>query len=584
VVETEAITGAVGAICITVLTTARGTRDVNSPGDGHTAILYDSVSTAMQSSHRLSGRQLLVVCLVVSVVLAGVPAPASADRVAGKPNLSVFLPNNELAPGETSTLDVFVRNAGDLSDAGDPGYEALVQTARATTLRVRSGDAPLTVRTGKTPVGTLPDGVHGPVPFRVTVDRDAEPGTYRIPVDVAFEYTAEVRNAETGDPILVQRRQSDTKRLTVEIVEQARFRVVESETDAAVGESGTVRVTLENVGSDPADDATVTLAGSDPDLRLGDSDSANTFVGDWPAGERRTVTARVTVAGDAVVRNYSLDALVTYRDTAGDRQAAETLRVGVRPDAAQSFAVESVESTLRVDAEGEVRGTLRNVGDRPAEAVRVTLPTPESGLVFQTTTYPVGDLGPGEAATFAFGVLVANSTTAGPRSLELGVSYRDALGDRRTTGDEHTAEVEVGPRRDTFGVSPVDATFAVDSEGVLTVEVTNTDDAPVSRVTARIVPTGPVESDDPATVVGDLAPGETATLRFHLSVTNDAIPKATPVPLTLTYRTASGTPRIEETTIPVAVVAQEGSGLPILPIALVVVVLAGAGAWWWRRR
>jgi hypothetical protein len=156
----------------------------------------------------------------------------------------------------------------------------------------------------------------------VTVDRDAEPGTYRIPVDVAFEYTAEVRNAETGDPILVQRRQSDTKRLTVEIVEQARFRVVESETDAAVGESGTVRVTLENVGSDPADDATVTLAGSDPDLRLGDSDSANTFVGDWPAGERRTVTARVTVAGDAVVRNYSLDALVTYRDTAGDRRDA----------------------------------------------------------------------------------------------------------------------------------------------------------------------------------------------------------------------------------------------------------------------
>jgi hypothetical protein len=258
--------------------------------------------------------------------------------------------------------------------------------------------------------------------------------------------------------------------------------------------------------------------------------------------------------------------------------------VGVRPDAAQSFAIESVESTLRVDAEGEVRGVVRNTGDRPAAAVRVTLPTPEPGLGFQTTSYPVGDLPPGESAPFTFGVAVANTTTAGPRSLELGVSYRDALGDRRTTGDEHTAEVEVGPRRDTFGVSPVDATFTVDSEGVLTVDLTNTDDSAVSRVNARILPTGPVESDDPATFVGDLAPGETVTLRFHLSVTNDAIPKATPVPLTLTYRTASGTPRIEETTVPVEVVPQEGSGLPILPIALIVVVLAGAGAWWWRRR
>jgi hypothetical protein len=179
---------------------------------------------------------------------------------------------------------------------------------------------------------------------------------------------------------------------------------------------------------------------------------------------------------------------------------------------------------------------------------------------------------------------VANATTAGPRSLELGVSYRDARGDRRTAGDEYSAAVAVGPPRDTFEASPVDATFTVDSEGVLTVEVTNTDDSAVSRVNARIFPTGPVESDDPATFVGDLVPGETVTLRFHLSVTNDAIPKSTPVPLTLTYRTASGTPRIEETTVPVEVVPQEGSGLPILPIALIVVVLAGAGAWWWRRR
>ena len=538
----------------------------------------------MQSPQRPSGRQLLAVCLVVSVLLAGVPAPASADRVAGKPNLSVFLPNNELAPGETTTLDVFVRNAGDLSDAGDPNYEALVQTARATTLRVRSGDAPITVRTGRTPVGTLPDGVHGPVPFRVTVDEDADPGTYRIPVEVAFEYTAEVRNTETGDPVLVQRRQTDTKRLTVEITEQARFRIVDGETDAAVGESGTVSVTIENAGTEPTRAATVTLSGTDPSLRLGDSAAADTFVGDWPAGERRTVTTRVTLGEDAAVRNYSLDALVTYRDTAGDRQASEPLRVGVRPEPAQSFTVESVESTLRVDGEGEVRGVVRNTGDRPAEAVRVALPTPEPGLVFQTTAYPVGDLEPGETATFAFGVLVANTTTAGPRSLDVGISYRDALGDRRTTSDEHTAEIEIGPRRDTFTVSPVDATFAVDSEGVLSVDLTNTDDAAVSRVNARIFPTGPVESDDPATFVGDLAPGETVTLRFQLTVTNDAIPKATPVPLTLTYRTESGTPRIEETTVPVEVIPQEGTGLPVLPIVVVVVVLAGAGAWWWRRR
>lgn len=538
----------------------------------------------MQSSHRRSGRQLLVVCLVVSVVLAGVPAPASADRVAGKPNLSVFLPNDELAPGETTTLDVFVRNAGDLSDAGDPGYEALVQTARATTVRVRSGDAPLTVRTGRTPVGTLPDGVHGPVPFRVTVDEDAEPGTYRIPVDVAYEYTAEVRDTDTGDPVLVQRRQSDTKRLTVEVTEQARFRIVGSETDAAVGETGTVSVTLENVGSDPARDATVTLAGSDADLRLGEAAVTDTFVGDWPVGDRRTVTTRLAVATEAVVRTYSLEASVSYRDTAGDRQRSETLRVGVRPDAAQSFAVASVESTLRVDAEGEVRGVVRNTGDRPAEAVRVTLPTPEPGLVFQTTSYPVGDLPPGESAPFTFGVTVANTTSAGPRSLELDVSYRDARGDRRTTGDEYSAAVEVGPPRDTFEASPVDATFTVDSDGVLTVELTNTDDAPVSRVSARITPTGPVESDDPAAFVGDLGPGETATLRFQLTVTGDAIPKSTPVPLSVTYRTERGTSRAEQTTIPVEVVPQEGTGLPVLPVAVIVLVLAGAGAWWWRRR
>jgi hypothetical protein len=542
----------------------------------------------MQSSHRPSVRQLLAVCLVVSVLLAGVPAAASADRVAGKPNLSVFLPDNELAPGETTTLDVFVRNAGDLSDAGDPNYEALVQTARATTVRVRSGDAPITVRTGRTPVGTLPDGVHGPYHFRVTVAEDAAPGTYRIPVDVAFEFTAEVRNAATEDPALVQRRQTDTKRLMVEITDQARFRVVGSRTDAAVGEAGTVSVTLENTGSESARDATVTLAGRDQNLRLGRGGgggaSAETFVGDWPPGERRTVTTRLAVVEDAAVRTYSLDALIAYRDSAGDRRTAETLRVGVRPAPARSFAVESVGSTLRVDADGEIRGVVRNTGDRPAEAVRVAPAAPEPGLAFRTTTYPVGDLVPGEAAPFTLGVAVANTTTAGPRSLDLTVSYRGTLGERRTSTADHSAAVEIRPRRDGFTTAAVDAQFTVDSEGVLTVELRNDEPTAVSRVQARIAPSGPVESDDPAVFVGDLAPGESATLRFHLRVTGDAIPKTTPVPLTLTYRTESGTSRAEEATVPVEVVPREGTGLPLLPLAVVVLVLAGAGAWWWRRR
>jgi hypothetical protein len=528
-------------------------------------------------------RRLLAVCLALSLLLSAVPAPVAGERVAGEPNLSVFAPENELVPGETTTLQLFVRNAGDLTDAGDPGYEALVQTARATTLRLKSGQAPVTVRTGRTPVGSLPDGVHGPVPFRVTVAEDAEPGTYRLPVAVAYEYTSRVSAIETGDPILTQRRVSTTQHVTVEVTDDARFRVVGVTTDAAVGESGTVDVTLRNVGTATATESTVSLTAADPELRVGAGTTAESFVGTWAPGENRTVTYRVGVAPDAVVRNYSLRALVTYRNDDGTRQTADPLPVGVTPAPAQSFAVEDVSSTARVDGDGEVAGVVRNTGERAAEDVRVTVAAPPAGLVFQTVTYPVGDLGPGESAPFNFSVVASNATAPGPRAVSFAVSARDDTG-TQVVAEESTTRVEVGPRRATLDLQPLDATLAVGGDGVLSVSVTNRGETPVSQVTARLVPTDPLESDDPVAYVDRLGPDETATLRFDLSVDGAAVPKTAPVPVSLTYRTSGGAARATEATVPLEVVPREGSDLPVLPLVGVVAVLAAAGVWWWRRR
>lgn len=536
---------------------------------------------------RSRGLLVLVATLaVVLLALTSVPVGVVvAQQVVGAPDVEVYSPDNRLVPGQEATLPVYVENSGDVRNAGPAEHVQRVTTARGASIEVLEGDAPVSVTTGRYPVGTIPQGTQGPFEISIAVAADAEPGTYELPVRVRYDYTRIVSYGD-GD---VEYRDNDYDRthdLTVRILEGARFRIVETDATAQIGGRGNVSVTVRNVGTDAARDASVQLSTGSDEVSLGtQSGASRAFVGEWEPGTNRTFTFATRVATDAVRREYPITAQVTYDDADGIRRMSAELTTGFVPRPEQTFAVDDLAARLYADETGTVEGTVRNTGPDPVRnavlvfghvSEHVTPVEPETSL---------GRLAPGESAPFSLEVDVADAASAGDRQLNLTVRYRDAGGDRRSSATiEPTVTVAAG--RDRLAVAADESTLEIDTDNRLVVSVRNTGAEPLRNLRLGLQASDPFSSEASTSFVERLAPNETATVAFGVTVSDDAVATQSAVTLNATAERADGR-RVDAGSYAVPVTVVEGSGpgstTLFVGLALVVAVLLGGG-WWWLRR
>jgi hypothetical protein len=526
---------------------------------------------------------LLVACCLAVLAAAAIAMPVLADQqVIGSPDVAVYSPDNRVSAGQAVSLPVYVQNSGDVSQAGPGEYVERVTTARGLTFEVEDSDAPISVETGRYPVGTVPQGTRGPYGVSLTVDEDADPGTYRIPVRVRYSYTYMVIY-DTGG---VEYRDSFRNRveyLEIEVRDEARFDVVEATTRTRIGGQGNVTVTFRNVGTETARDASVRLTTGSDEITLGtQSGSSSAYAGEWQPGENRTVSFSTRVASDAVEREYPLGAEVTYEDEDGISRSSQDLTVGFVPLPAQTFALEDVTADLHVGETGTVSATVRNTGQ---ESIRngVVVFTAGSGTVQPVDTEAaVGRLGPDESAFVSFDVAVARHASAGQRQLNFTVAYRDGDGNRQRS-DPLEPTVTVGPERDWLAVTPGETTAEIDSDNRVTVELRNTQNTTLRDLQARVETTDPFSSEAATAYVDRLEPGEAETVAFGLTVSDDAVPAQSSVVLNVTAERADGRP-IDAGRYVVPVTVTEGSGpgnTTLFVGGLILVALALAGGWYW---
>lgn len=505
-------------------------------------------------------RTTVTLLLVVGLVLAPGVALAVED-----PSFEAYVPEPTLQPGEPTQVTVQFVN-----DADDADEQA--RTARNVRVTMRAGDTPITVHSGTRLVGPMPDGEPREVAFSVTVPRNASAGTYRLPLQVEYEYG----DGETG---------TQTVYATVRVEERARFAVVNASTDAPVGDTGTVSLTLKHVGESAATDARVVLESQSPDVAFGESATASRFVGEWQPGETRTVEYRATVAPGADQRRYALQATVAYDDENGTSRQYGPLALGVTPRPEQSFALSNVQADLRVGEEGSVTATITNEGPETARDAVVVFATQNPSVHALETEYALGDLGPNESAEFDLPVEVSDAAEAGPRQFTYRVEYRNRDGDARRS-DPLSARVTVEEARDLFAVEPADASLAAGDSGVVTVTVTNQGDETLRNVRAKAFAGDPLSLDDDEAFVRELEPGESAEVQFRVSVAGDALAQDYALEADFQYETADGDTELSDTyRVPVSVTASDGGGTPLTVVLAVVAVLAVAavGGWVWFR-
>jgi len=504
--------------------------------------------------------------------------------VRGSPDISASLQDDTIAAGEETTLDVVLVNSGDidLGSSRNPSLNSEVTTARGLTVDVRDGNAPISVTTGTRSLGSLATGAPTTASFDISVDDDAEPGTYRVPVELEYDYYNTI--SEEGGARSTSST-SPTRYITVTVSDDATFDVTNVSSNAQVGSSGTVAVTVENNGQTAANDSDVTLTSQNGELTFGERTESTRSVDSWAPGESRTFRYDISATDDAQVESYPFQLNVAFNNPDGVRKESTGTAVSITPEAEQTFSLSDVESTLRAGDEGTITATVTNDGPRAVDNVVVNWASDKSDLSPQETQVAVGNLAPGDSTDVEFTVDATDSAQAGSKQFDFVASYRNSNDDREES-DTLEAQAQVRPSEDEFSVDSANTSIGVGQSGNIEITVTNTRNQTLSDITAKVFTSSPISADDDESYIDALGPGESETVTFSVSASGSALQKAYPISLDFRYEEPDGDSAISDTyRVPIEVTDENGgSGLPLTAIGGVAVVLVLAVGGYMRFR
>ncbi len=518
------------------------------------------------------------------VLLVAATGLVAAD-VVGKPLLDATLQTDSVSPGEETTLSLTLVNNGSVEQGSvqNPALTQRVTTARGLRIIVdREDELPLSVRTGTLSVGSLPEGGAAPLQVPVSIDDDADPGRYRLPINVSYRHTSMIEDDGTEENENVTR----TLYVPLQIDGAPRFTVEDVSTDLRVGSSETVALTVRNDGSATAYETVLSLESPNPDLGFGGVPSATRFVGEWPAGETRTIEYELIAGETATPQAYPLQLSASYEDQDGIPGQSTPKQLSVHPRPEGTFSVGNVTSTLAVGQEGRLVGAIQNTGDDPVRNVVVVFTDQRETITPIETESPVGTLDGGEEAQFSFPIEISGDATAGPRQFSVLARYRTNGGDVRQS-DTMDLQVSVGSKSPAFAVEAAQATVAPGEATELTVTVTNTGTQPYTDISAKLFAESPLSTSDDEAFVPRLEPGDSADVTFAIAASNAALEKAYPLSIDFRYDDADGDTLTSDTyRLPVTVeVPEDDGGPPYLVIAAVlVIVLAVGGGYYYRTR
>jgi hypothetical protein len=295
------------------------------------------------------------------------------------------------------------------------------------------------------------------------------------------------------------------------------------------------------------------------------------MVGDLPGGDQMMVHFRARIAPDAPAGTYNLPLMIHYTylahaDQYGQdsleyyyqtKDVALDLPIQIKPEIL--LDVVSIDTGhIPVGAEGFVTVKLRNKGhENGTDAVLMLAPAPNSPVQPAVGSVYIGDFPAGSDVTVPFKVAVSANGEAQDYPLNLTVQYKDQNGNFVFSAPV-VVGIPVSPRISFDVISPPPE-VTPGGQHLLTVEYKNTGSSPVYSAEARIYAVDPFTTSDDTSYLGTLAPGETGTAVFEVTVDSSATVKAYSLDSEIRYRDALDNDLVSlRIPVPVSVVAPTG--------------------------
>jgi hypothetical protein len=310
------------------------------------------------------------------------------------------------------------------------------------------------------------------------------------------------------------------------------------------------------------------------------------MVGDLLGGDSVAATFSVKISKYAVGGVYSLPLQLTYQylntadqvsfDTVRYWYYNENITIPLNITIKSGVTLDPVEpraEDLNVGTEGYILLGITNAGSEHArDAVAKLTRNGVSPLIPTDASIYIGDFGPGDTREIRFRASVSSDAGAQVYPVDVHVEYTDSEGDSAMS-DTVTVGVPVGKKIDFAVTSPAPR---VNPGQTMTLEVTyqNIGSAAVHSAQAQISFVDPFTSSDDTAFLGNLAPGQSATARYDVTVASGATVKSYGLDSEVRYRDALDNSQISGTiTVPVEVVQPTGIlGALSNPLALAAII------------
>jgi hypothetical protein len=211
------------------------------------------------------------------------------------------VPEN-LNVGSEGYLNLKIKNAG-----SEDGRKATVKI-------IRNGASPVIPTDSSVFIGDFPHNGTVTCRYKVAISSEAEKQTY--PVDVVVMY-----ENRDGDMVTSA---SDT--LGIPVGGKISFTITSGMVQVVQGSQNVIEVEYQNRGTITAYNAQARLSAVEPFKSTDDT----AYLGDLKPGETATARYQMSTDDAAVVKDYSLDTEVRYRDALDNSQVSDTFNVPVQ--------------------------------------------------------------------------------------------------------------------------------------------------------------------------------------------------------------------------------------------------------------
>lgn len=394
---------------------------------------------------RLFGRTVLCGILAGFLLCAciGPVCGAGEEFIRSEPSLYATLSGtNEFSPGTDVRLDFVVENQGvdtvALRELEYTPFSINPVTALGTVAGLDTTGAPFSVQSESYLIGDIPSGVSRAFTAHAHVDENAPAGTYLLHVTTDYHFAAAQHILPSGQWEYTYEERTVSLEVPVWVKGMVKPEILSLETDNLnAGQTGTVTVSLKNIGYGDGLSSAVELSGISGVFRLVDG---GVYIGDFPPGAVRTVTF-TTFVNDAVsAGTYPEEVMVIYTDENGEGQTSVSERIGIPVGAGASFAIVSGPVAVVPGEPKTISVTFKNTGDAPVCDARARI-VPGKPLSASVDTAMLGDMAPGETKTADFTITLASGSLDVPYGLNSEIKYRDET-DTLMLSDNIVLEVE----------------------------------------------------------------------------------------------------------------------------------------------